>query len=235
VAKLIGYVRVSTDEQATSGRSLEVQRAKLLAYCDLHGHDLVATYTDDGASASTLDRPELQRALAALPAAHGLVVLKLDRLTRSIRDWSTLLDNYFGPAAAGPYQLHAVHDHLDTTTASGRLVLNIMLTVSQWEREVISERTREVLAHRKAAGKRVGGIPYGYQLDADGETLVPHEAERLTAVNAKMLRSQGHSLRSVACILGARGLRQRNGKLLTSGSVSRLPRSMERWLPSDRR
>ncbi len=225
MARLIGYTRVSTTEQAIGGHSLAAQRDKLRAYCDLHDHELVEVNGDQGASASSLDRPGLQEALGMISAgqADGLLVLKLDRLTRSVRDWADLIAYYFGPD--GPYQLHSVHDSLDTSSASGRLVLNIMMTVSQWEREVIAERTREVLAHRKAQGMRTGGIPYGYSLGADGATLEPHDRERDAVDLAQSLHRQNFSLRRIAAALEENGYTQRNGQPFTPSTVRSLLRA----------
>lgn len=225
MARLIGYCRVSTTEQASSGHSLATQATKLAAYCELHDHELIATMTDEGASASTLDRPELKEALRALADgdADGLVILKLDRLTRNVRDWADLLQHTFGPDCQ--HQLHSVLDSLDTSSASGRLVLNIMMTVSQWEREVISERTREVLAHRKAQGKRTGGIPYGYRLGDDGESLLPDQIERDAICTARHLHHHGDSLRRIAGKLEAGGHSQRNGKPFTASTVRSLLRA----------
>jgi DNA invertase Pin-like site-specific DNA recombinase len=103
---------------------------------------------DAGLSAKTLDRPGLQTALAMLKTgqAAGLVIAKLDRLTRSVRDLGALIE---GPFAAGKAALLSVSEQIDTRTAGGRLVLNILGSVSQWEREVIGERTAAALQHKK--------------------------------------------------------------------------------------
>ena len=136
--KVILYCRVSTREQADSGISLDAQRAKLTAYADLYDLDVVEVVEDAGESAKSLKRPGLQRALDMLRSgsAEGLAVVKLDRLTRSIGDWQTLIDDHFGDRS----QLFSVADSIDTRTAAGRMVLNILLSVAQWEREAIGER-----------------------------------------------------------------------------------------------
>src|SRR4051794_7553353 len=98
--RVIGYVRVSTDEQARDGVSLAAQIEKVGAYARLYDLELVDIVTDAGASAKTLDRPGFARVLAMLDAGEvdGVVVVKLDRLTRSVADLATLLDGYFGEA-----------------------------------------------------------------------------------------------------------------------------------------
>ena len=140
--KVVGYVRVSTDEQANEGVSLDAQRGKLAQYADLHDLDLVATEADAGVSAKTLDRPGLRVALYRLASgeAAGLLIAKLDRLSRSVSDWNRLIEAYFGPVAGK--ELFSVADSIDTRTAAGRMVLNILMSVAQWEREAIAERTR---------------------------------------------------------------------------------------------
>src|SRR5262245_5254733 len=89
IMNVIGYARVSTSEQATGGVSLDAQVAKIKGYCELYGLTLVEIIIDAGESAKSLKRPGLQRALAMLKRkdAEGLVVCKLDRLSRSVRDW----------------------------------------------------------------------------------------------------------------------------------------------------
>src|SRR5437868_1373044 len=96
-ARVVGYVRVSTDMQAQEGVSLEAQRARLKAYCVAQDLTLIEIIADEGLSAKSLDRPGLRRALSMLDRyeAQGIVVLKLDRLTRSVKDLGFLCDTYF--------------------------------------------------------------------------------------------------------------------------------------------
>src|SRR4051812_42961505 len=154
--RVVGYIRVSTEEQASEGISLDAQRAKLEAYARLYDLDLVAVEVDAGASAKTLERPGLRAALARLEAGdvEGLLIAKLDRLSRSVLDWNTLIESHFGPA--GGRQLFSVADSIDTRTAAGRLVLNVLMSVAQWERETIVERTRDAMAHKRTRSERVG-------------------------------------------------------------------------------
>jgi len=146
--RVIGYIRVSTEEQSTKGVSIDAQRAKLEAYAALYDLELVDVISDAGFSAKTLNRPGLQTVLAKLDNgdADALLVYKLDRLTRSVSDMGTLINNYFG----SKFNLLSVSDQIDTRSAAGRLVLNVLTSVAQWEREVISERTHTALAHKKA-------------------------------------------------------------------------------------
>lgn len=213
--RVVAYVRVSTEQQASEGNSLAAQQEKLRLYAELHGLKLVATEVDAGMSASTLDRPGLQRALERLEVSEceALVVVKLDRLTRSVRDLCTLVDTYF---ADGRTRLMSVGDAVDTGSASGRLVLNVLMSVSQWEREAIGERTAAVMQHLKATGKFTGGFPpFGFYVDDDG-ALVHHNEERSIVEAARMHRRRGDSLREIGRIVGPN---PRTGKPFSASQI----------------
>jgi site-specific DNA recombinase len=194
--RVVGYIRVSTEEQATNGQSLDAQRAKLEAYAALYDLQLVAIIVD-GVSAKTLNRPGLQEALTMLRsgAADGLLIAKLDRLTRNVGDWQKLIDGYFGDKAGK--QLFSVADSIDTRTAAGRLVLNVLLSVAQWERETIAERTADALQHKIRKGERCGKVRFGFDLADDGKTLVAIPAEQEAIALMRELRAAGQTLRDI--------------------------------------
>lgn len=218
--RAVGYLRVSTDEQAERGVSLAAQRAKVEAYAGLYQLELVEVVVDAGVSAKSLDRPGLRRALAMLQAgeAAALVVLKLDRLTRSVRDLGELLDRQFGNGGAA---LLSVAENLDTRSAVGRMVLNIMASVAQWERESICERTKTVLDHKRTLGHRTGSIPYGLRVGADGCTLEAHPGEQAIILRARQLRS-GRSLSQISAALEAEGMVSRKGSPFLKPQVQRM-------------
>jgi site-specific DNA recombinase len=219
--RAIGYVRVSTEQQASEGVSIEAQQAKIQAYCELYGFDLTAIEVDAGASASTLSREGLQRALDALEAgdADALVVVKLDRLTRSVRDLDALLTHYF----AERFALVSVAEQVDTTTATGRMILNVLMSVSQWEREVIGERTKAAMQHKKSLGEYTGGkVPFGKCIGADGVTLEAEPTEQAIIDDIKALQHSGLSLAQIADELNHRGAMRRNGNQWHKVAVSRV-------------
>jgi site-specific DNA recombinase len=190
--RVIGYARVSTTEQAERGHSLEAQRAKLEAYATLYGLELVRVEVDAGESAGSLDRPALQRALRDLKKCDGLLVVKLDRLTRSVRDLAELVDGAFKKRA-----LLSVEEKIDTSTASGRMVLNVLTSVGQWEREAIGERTRTVKRRQRQLGQYVGGdAPYGWSIGEAG--IEPIAEQQLEIARAVEYRARGLSVRGVA-------------------------------------
>jgi DNA invertase Pin-like site-specific DNA recombinase len=217
--RALGYIRVSTDKQAEHGVSLEAQRAKLEAYASLYELTLVEVIVDAGVSAKTLDRPGLQRALGMLRTgqATALVVAKLDRLTRSVKDLGTLVEDYF---SSDNISLLSVADNIDTRTAAGRLVLNVLGSVAQWEREAIGERTKDALAHKKAQGHKTGGdVPYGCRLGDDGKTLVPDDAEQALLTAIRDARRRGLSQRAVLAELTQHGFTTRKGTALSLTQV----------------
>jgi DNA invertase Pin-like site-specific DNA recombinase len=219
--KTVAYLRVSTDKQADRGVSLDAQRAKVEAYASLYDLDLVEIIVDAGASAKTLDRTGLNRALAMIKAgkADALLVVKLDRLTRSVRDLGDLVS---GPFAPGRAALLSVSEQIDTRSAAGRLVLNVLASVSQWEREAIGERTSAAMQHMASEGEFTGGeAPFGYGVGADGK-LVPDEGEQAVIVEARSLRDAGLSLRRVAADLDANGHRSRTGRPFAASQVARM-------------
>ena len=207
--RVIGYVRVSTEEQATAGVSLAAQAEKVRAYCALYDLDLVELIEDPGASAKSLDRPGLARALATLRRGEvdGIVVAKLDRLTRSVADMATLIRDYFGER--GGRSLFSVADSIDTRTAAGRMVLNILVSVSQSEREAIGERTRDALRHKRATGQVYNHAPLGYAA-IDGR-LVEIADEIKVVEEVRRLAAAGYSQRAICAALDASGYRTKRG------------------------
>lgn len=213
--RVVGYIRVSTDAQADGGVSLEAQRAKLTAYCTAMDLVLVEVVVDAGVSAKSLERPGLRRALGMLRdgVADALLVTKLDRLTRSVRDLGTLVEDYF---ATGRWALLSVADSIDTRSAAGRLVLNVLASVAQWEREATAERTRDALSHLRAEGVKLGGAALGWtrteETDAAGRRVcVAVEDEALTVARILELKADGVSVRRIAEILVAEGRRTKAG------------------------
>ena len=139
--KLCGiYMRVSTEDQAREGFSLPEQKERLEAYCKFNSYKIVEYYTDAGISAKTGNhRPEYDRMLedGKQGKINMIIALKLDRITRSTRDWETLMDYL------EKYNINIafVNDDINTTTANGKMVSRIMMSVSQNEIERTSERT----------------------------------------------------------------------------------------------
>lgn len=229
---VVGNIRVSTEEQAREGFSLLDQEMQIEKYCDLYRLRLVEMTRDEGVSGKTLERPGIQRALELLRTggAEGLVIAKLDRLTRRLRDWTHLIENYFaetilavggrGRGTTRPgYRLHSVMDHVDTSSSNGRLMLNLVFTIAQWEREVISERTKSGLRTKMTLGERAGGVRYGFDVDPDSPLnkrdqagmLMRNELEQERIAMMRALRDSGSSLRAVCAALEESGIETKEG------------------------
>jgi DNA invertase Pin-like site-specific DNA recombinase len=216
----IGYVRVSTDRQAEHGVSLEAQEAKIRAMATVQGADLIDVIVDGGESAKSLNRPGLQRLMGLVNSGtvQAVIVAKLDRLTRSVKDLCGLLELFEKRKVA----LISVAEALDTGSAAGRLVITIMGAVSQWEREAIGERTRDALRHKRSNGERVGNIEFGYRLSADRRHLEPDLTEQAALAEIRNLRRQGQTLRGIAATMNSRGHRTRRGTQWRLESVARV-------------
>ncbi len=210
--RAILYCRVSTNEQAEHGVSLAAQESKLRAYCVALDIEVMRVDVDSGLSASTLHRAALQRALASLKSgeADAIIITKLDRISRSVVDLCSLVDDYFRDER---HALISLAESIDTKSASGRLVLNLLGVVSQWEREAIGERTSTAMRYMRSEGRYTGGfVPFGYSLAADSQTLVEAPDEQAVIREARALRATGMSYRAIAATLAERGAHVR-GKM----------------------
>lgn len=189
----IGYLRVSTREQADSGAGLAAQRTAIQAEADRRGWT-IQWLRDAGQTGKSMKRPGVQAALTALRRheASVLMVAKLDRLSRSVQDFAATM----ATAQRQGWALVALDLGVDTTTPAGELVANVMASVAQWEARIIGARTRDALAERKAAGVRLGR-----------ERMVPGEvvARIITASDA------GDSPTAIARTLDANGVPTPNG------------------------
>lgn len=226
--EVVGYIRVSTTEQADSGLSLIAQRERIEAQAAANGWKLLAVYEDAGVSAKTLERPGLQSALKKLRPGRVLLAMKLDRLTRSVRDLYELTQTIESSGA----EWATIQDKFDTTTPTGRLMLGIIVQLSQWERETIADRTITALAVKKSRRERLGTTPLGFKtvVDADGVTRLEVEPEEAETVRlARELREGGLSLRKVAELLTSSGRKTKRGGKWEAATVAKLvaPRYVE--------
>lgn len=149
---MLGYIRVSTEEQERSGLSVESQEAAIIAECERRGWTF-ELFRDLGRSGKHVN-PELRRGLELLSAGQfdGLIVAKLDRLARSVRHASAIID----AAVMHEWALVVLDNALDLTTPGGRAMANMLATFAELERDLIATRTREALAARKARGEHNG-------------------------------------------------------------------------------
>ena len=217
--RAIGYCRVSTDKQSEKGVSLEAQTEKIRAMAVVHGFELIEV-VEDGESGKSLHRSGMQRVLEMVQRreVQAVIIAKLDRLTRSVKDLCELLELFEHRQVA----LISVAESLDTSSAAGRLVINIMAAVSQWEREAIGERTRDALQHKRGQGERVGNIAFGYRLAPDGKHVEPDIGEQAVLGEIRGLRGSVVSLRRIAAALNGRALKTRRGTIWRLEHVARI-------------
>lgn len=197
-ARLIGYVRVSTEEQALHGYGLDAQETALQRASDYrrtltdgNGWEIVDWARDEGISGGSLERPGLIAALEriAVGDVDGLAVAKLDRFSRSQRDFCQLVD-WFEDAGA---TLVMLEPEISTTSASGRAMAQVMVAFAEMERGMAAERTRAGLAAKRAAGETIGRPSVSDR---------PELAERIR----RMKDEDGMSLGAIARLLTEEGV-----------------------------
>lgn len=225
----VGYVRVSTERQASEGVSLDAQRERLRAWAVGRGMVLGAdaVFADEGLSGKRADnRPGLAAALDRVCRERGVLVFySLSRLARSTRDALAIAERL---RLAGA-DLASLTEPLDTTTATGKLLFQLLAVLAEFERNLVSERTRAVMGHKRSRGERLGQVPYGRRLAADGVTLEDEPDELRTVGLMKLWRDAGRSLRSIAAELDALGVAAKGGGLWHPESVRSVLRHNGGW------
>ena len=216
----VGYVRVSTVQQATDGVSLDAQRARIAAWCQANGYDLIALHADEGLSGKcATNRPALRAALNdACASKAALVVYSLSRLARSTQDALGISERLRRAGA----DLVSLSEKIDTTSAAGKMVFRMLAVLAEFERDVIAERTRAAMQHKRRRGERVSReAAYGFRLTADGRVEADPTEQRVVELVAG-LHAAGWSLRKIAAALEAEGLRPRKGLRWHPQTVARI-------------
>jgi site-specific DNA recombinase len=205
-----GYVRVSTEQQAGEGISLDDQRTRIKAFCKGRGWDLLNIYADEGRSGGRADnRPGLWEAVES--AAGGvLVVYDLFRLSRSVSDACKILNRLQDIKADWVSMTEG--NMIDTTTSGGNLMFHVLLAIGQYQRQQTSERCKQVVKWKRGRGERCGKVPYGYRLNPDGKRMEIDRDEQETIRIARELRTKGMSCRKIGRHLEEDGRLPRNGK-----------------------
>ena len=185
--RVVGYARVSTEEQGVSGAGLAAQRRSIKAECERRGWHLLRV-EEDVLSGRTLNRPGLTKALDACRSgeATGILVGKLDRLSRSLVDFAALL----AEAQAKGFNVVALDLGVDLSTPAGEFLASVMASAAQWERRIIGQRTKEALAVRREQGVKLG------------RPALPKDAlgRRISA-----MRKRGMTLQAIADKLNSEG------------------------------
>ncbi|MDR7319677.1 site-specific DNA recombinase [Brevibacillus nitrificans] len=204
------YCRVSTDEQAREGVSLDEQQERLKAYCRAMGwNEDVVLFIDDGYSAKSTERPQLTKLLSEIKEGNvsKIMVTKLDRVSRRLLDLLMLIDLFMEYNVA----FISISESFDTNTPSGRLTLQVLGAVAEFERERIRERVFENMHHAANQGKWLTQSPYGYRLEEKALVIFPPEAEIVKRVYQQFVE-QGFGYYAIAKLLNEEGIPSRHQK-----------------------
>ena len=206
----LGYARVSTDEQAREGVSIDAQVARIRAYALAKELELTDVLTDDGISGKTLARPALRELIQRCESGEvgHVVVVKLDRLTRHTRDLLALVDDLF---LARQIELHSVSESLDTSTPHGRFVLTLFGGLAQMERELIGERTRTAMAYKREQRQPTSHAPLGFVANGSRERMEPVPTELATVRRIVEAWRRGGSYLGIAAQLNTDGIPTKRG------------------------
>ena len=202
----IGYIRVSTEQQAEEGVSLDAQRAKIAAWCTVNDYELVDVLVDAGISGKSMDkRVGLQNALGSMKKDMALVVYSLSRLARSTKDCISIGEQLKKKGC----DLVSLTEKIDTGSAMGEFFFTLMAALGQMERKLIAERTVAALAHKKAKGEKYSTVPFGYS-EIEGRLEVV-EAEALVVSEVMNRRNAGGTLVEIADYLNDAGIKGKKG------------------------
>src|SRR3990172_9164319 len=197
------YCRVSTEDQAKEGFSLDAQRERLEAYCAARGWSIAGEYVDEGHSGRTADRPAYKEMIGDRERWDVLLVLKMDRIHRNSRNFMEMTERL----QEWGKEFVSVQENFDTSTAMGRFVMDIIQRIAQLESEQIGERVYMGMAQKATSGPGILGFhsPLGYRL-SDGQLRVdPDEAPVITTMFDLCLG--GRSLEEISDELNRQGLR----------------------------
>jgi site-specific DNA recombinase len=174
------YTRVSTEDQAKEGFSLEAQRDRLEAYCRARDWEIAESYRDDGHSGRTVRRPAYHRMMEERERWDTILVLKMDRIHRNSRNFMDMMDQL----SSWDKNFVSASESLDTTTAMGRFVMDIIQRIAQLESEQIGERVYLGMAQKAKSGAGILGftVPIGYDLREGKLVINPREAETVEVI-----------------------------------------------------
>jgi site-specific DNA recombinase len=224
--RAIGYCRVSTQEQAEQGISLDAQEARIRAYATMRGLELADVIIDAGVSAgkyTLAEREGGRRVLAAVRnrTVRHIIALKLDRLFRNTIDCLTTAQAW-DKAGVSCHLIDMGGASIDTASAMGRMFLTMAAGFAEMERNLTAERTTAALSRKREKAERIGCLPYGKALDADGVHLIDHPAEQAVIATVRALRAEGLSYRAIAGELTRLGLVNRVGGRFLHTQVVRI-------------
>lgn len=223
--KIAAYCRVSSMNQV-DGSSLETQQQQIKGYCAMKGFQLVQVYVDAAISGGKRidERPEGSKLMQSIRSGEvqGMVIAKLDRAFRNTINCLETVDELDALSVS----LHIVDlggSSVDSQSPAGRFMLTVLAASAEMERQQIKQRCNTGRAQHKADGKRIGEIPFGYDLDPDGETLVENATEQEAITLVQQLRSNGETLKAIANRLDTMNYKpKKGGSVWTTNMVYRI-------------
>ncbi len=217
MARVVGYARVSNDSQRDN-TSLDVQLESIQRYCSQNGHELIGFYEDVESGASMAKRIGLQWALQRLANADALLVYRLDRLTRSVKDSEHIKEIIL---AQGKLLL-SVHDSTDLETDNGEFLYSVMSAINQLERKRILSRAKSGIDKKRNEGRYYGGSPsYGYAALNGCLVELPHEQRIIAEIRDKFFE-QGWSVGMIARNLNERGVPSKMRRKWSRDTINRI-------------
>jgi len=221
VPRVAIYTRVSTDDQAKEGYSLEAQKERLEAYSEARGWDIADFYVDEGHSGRNTRRPEYQRMIEERDRWDILLVLKMDRIHRNSKNFMIMMEDM----ERWGKKFTSMQESLDTSNAMGRFVVDIIQRIAQLESEQIGERTYMGMRQKAESGDGILGFqpPFGYRLD--GSDLVVEDREASIVRRIFSMYLSGTSMADSAWRLNREEIPTRKGNHWTIWSISRILRN----------
>lgn len=194
------YTRVSTDEQAKEGYSLDSQLDKLRSYCKARDWKIIGEYVDDGKTGRNTNRPGYQQMLADIDQWDAILVIKGDRIHRNSKNHTEMMQTL------GKLDKHYVSmsENYDTSTAGGRLIMDFIMRLGQYESEIIGERVFSGQLQKAKEKKKFMGhrVPFGYNWDAEKKEFIPIKKELDLVKQVFQMYIDGFSMRSIGKKVG---------------------------------
>lgn len=216
--KVAIYARVSTEDQAKEGFSLESQIEKLRSYCKARGWEIAGEYIDDGYSGRDVKRPAYKKMMDEIDKWDILLVMKMDRIHRNSKNFMIMMEHLRQKSK----EFVSMTESLDTSTAMGRFVMDIIQRIAQLESEQIGERVYDGMRQKAKQGAGLLGspAPFGYEYN-DGK-LVGVDEE--LGIVKKIFRdyAEGKSMKEIAKFLNNEGIKTKKGRRWDRKTVSRI-------------
>jgi len=216
--KVAIYARVSTEDQAKEGFSLASQLEKLRSYCKARGWEIAGEYVDDGYSGRNTNRPAYKKMMEDMPKWDVLLVMKMDRIHRNSKNFMLMMEELRKKGK----EFVSMTESLDTSTAMGRFVMDIIQRIAQLESEQIGERVYDGMRQKAKQGVGMLGSPppYGYVYN-NGKLVIVDEEAKIVKKMFEMYLC-GYSLKKIEEWLNKNGIKTKKGGKWTKKTVARI-------------